>query len=74
MIMTENEYRERRAEFVSQAMRINGRFFPRSLTARLRMIARLDAEHTGSSDIAARLKSLREEFCTAGTEKERRPQ
>ncbi len=70
--MTEKEYRERRAELVSQAMRINGRFFPRCLTARLRMIAQLDAAHTGSSDIAARLKSLREDFGAAGTEKERR--
>lgn len=46
--MTENEYRERRAALVSQAMRIDGRIFPRCLAARLRMIARLDSEHDGT--------------------------
>ena len=46
--MTENEYRERRAALVSQAMRIDGRFFPRCLRARVRRIAQLDSEHDGT--------------------------
>lgn len=46
--MTENEYRERRAALVSKAMRIDGRFFPRCLRARVRQIAQLDSEHDGT--------------------------
>ncbi len=45
--MTEKEYTERRAALVGQAMKIDIRFFPRCVRARLRQIARLDSEHRG---------------------------
>lgn len=38
-------YTKRRAELVNQASNINGKFSPRCLHARLREIARLDADH-----------------------------
>lgn len=40
-------YNERRAHWVREAHSINRRFFPRCFNARLRNIARLDAEQQG---------------------------
>lgn len=45
--MTEKEYITRRAALVGQAMKINPKFFPRCVKARLTQIARLDSEYSG---------------------------
>lgn len=45
--MTEEEYRERRADWINNILRINKRFFPRCFGARMRELAKLDAEHDG---------------------------
>lgn len=45
--MTEEYYKEQRAYWVEQAMSINRRFFPKCFRARVKEIARLDAEHDG---------------------------
>lgn len=45
--MTEKEYTERRAALVGQAMKINKKFFPRCVKAKLRQIARLENEYRG---------------------------
>ena len=45
--MTEKEYTERRAQLVGQAKKINKKFFPRCVKAKLRQIARLENEYRG---------------------------
>ena len=46
-IMTAKEYINRRAALVGQAKKINKKFFPRCVKARIRQIARIDAEYRG---------------------------
>lgn len=43
--MKETEYREQRAYWLNAALSLNKRIFPRCFRARLREIAKLDAEH-----------------------------
>ena len=43
--MTAKEYINRRAALVGQAMKINKKFFPRCVKAKLRQIARLENEY-----------------------------
>lgn len=43
--MTAKEYREQRAYWLNAAKSLNKRIFPRCFLARLREIAKLDAEH-----------------------------
>lgn len=45
--MTKEEYTERRAQLVGQAMKINRKFFPRCVKAKLRQIAQLENEYRG---------------------------
>lgn len=45
--MTEKEYTERRAALVGQAMKINRKFFPRCVKAKVRQIAQLESEYRG---------------------------
>ena len=45
--MTKEESTERRAALVGQAMKINKKFFPRCVKARLRQIAQLENEYRG---------------------------
>ena len=45
--MTAKEYITRRAALVGQAMKINSKFFPRCVKAKVRQIARLDSEYRG---------------------------
>lgn len=45
--MTKEEYTERRAQLVWQAMKINKKFFPRCVKAKVRQIAQLDCEYRG---------------------------
>lgn len=45
--MTEKEYTERRAQLIGQTMKINKKFFPRCVKAKLRQIARLENEFRG---------------------------
>lgn len=45
--MTEKEYTERRAQLVGQAMKINRKFFPRCVKAKVRQIAQLESEYRG---------------------------
>ena len=43
--MKETEYKEQRAYWLNAAKSLNKRIFPRCFRARLREIAKLDAEH-----------------------------
>ena len=43
--MTKQEYTTDRAKWINQALSIDKTFFPRCVKARLRVIAKLDAEH-----------------------------
>ena len=43
--MTAKEYKEQRAYWLNTALSLNKRIFPRCFRARLREIAKLDAEH-----------------------------
>jgi hypothetical protein len=43
--MTAKEYKEQRAYWLNAAKSLNKRIFPRCFRARLREIAKLDAEH-----------------------------
>jgi hypothetical protein len=43
--MTTKEYKEQRAYWLNAAKSLNKRIFPRCFRARLREIAKLDAEH-----------------------------
>lgn len=43
--MKESEYKEQRAYWLNTALSLNKRIFPRCFRARLREIAKLDAEH-----------------------------
>lgn len=45
--MNKEEYTERRAALVGQARKINRKFFPRCVKAKLRQIARLESEYHG---------------------------
>ena len=45
--MNKEEYTERRAALVGQARKINRKFFPRCVKAKLRQIARLENEYRG---------------------------
>lgn len=44
-----SEYKEHRAHLINQLAGINFRFFPRCFRARLRDLAKLDAEHDGTT-------------------------
>ena len=59
--MTKEEYTERRAVLVGQAMKINRNFFPRCVKARLRQIARLENEYRGA-DYETRKNQLYNEW------------
>ena len=43
--MTAKEYKEQRAYWLNATLSLNKRIFPRCFRARLREIAKLDAEH-----------------------------
>ena len=43
--MTAKEYKEQRAYWLNASLSLNKRIFPRCFRARLREIAKLDAEH-----------------------------
>ena len=59
--MTEQEYKEQRARWISQALVINKKFFPRCFKARVRELAKLDASFFNED--YERIKScLYEEF------------
>ena len=59
--MTKEEYTERRAALVGQTMKINRKFFPRCVKARLRQIAQLESEHRGA-DYETRKNELYKEW------------
>lgn len=59
--MTKEEYTERRAILVGQAMKINKKFFPRCVKAKLRQIAQLENEHRGT-DYETRKNELYKEW------------
>lgn len=59
--MTEKEYTERRAQLVGQAMKINRKFFPRCVKAKLRQIAQLENEYRGA-DYETRKNELYKEW------------
>lgn len=59
--MTEKEYTERRAALVGQARKINRKFFPRCVKAKLRQIARLENEYRGA-DYETRKDELYKEW------------
>lgn len=59
--MTKGEYTERRAALVGQAMKINKKFFPRCVKARLRQIAQLENEYRGT-DYETRKNELYKEW------------
>nr|DAT76488.1 MAG TPA: hypothetical protein [Caudoviricetes sp.] len=59
--MTKEEYTERRAAFVGQAMKINRKFFPRCVKAKLRQIAQLENEYRGT-DYETRKNELYKEW------------
>ena len=46
--MIAKEYINRRAALVGQAMKINKKFFPRRVKAKLRQIAQLENEYRGT--------------------------
>lgn len=58
--MTEEEYRERRANWINNILRINKRFFPRCFGARIRELAKLDAEHDGRDYEEVKCELLKE--------------
>ena len=59
--MTKEEYTERRSVLVGQAMKINKKFFPRCVKAKLRQIARLENEYRGT-DYETRKNELYKEW------------
>ncbi len=59
--MTKEEYTERRAQLVGQAMKINRKFFPRCVKAKLRQIAQLENEYRGT-DYDTRKNELYKEW------------
>lgn len=59
--MTKEEYTERRSVLVGQAMKINKKFFPRCVKARLRQIAKLENEYRGT-DYETRKNELYKEW------------
>lgn len=59
--MTKEEYTERRAILVGQAMKINKKFFPRCVKAKLRQIAQLENEYRGT-DYETRKNELYKEW------------
>lgn len=60
--MTAKEYKEQRAYWLNAALSLNKRIFPRCFRARLREIARLDAEHD-KRDFEEVKCELMNEFC-----------
>ena len=59
--MTKEEYTERRDALVGQAMKINKKFFPRCVKAKLRQIAQLENEYRGT-DYETRKNELYKEW------------
>lgn len=59
--MTEKEYTERRAALVGHTMKIDIKHFPRCVKARIRQIAKLDAEYRGT-DYETRKNELYKEW------------
>lgn len=59
--MTKEEYTERRAQLVGQAKKINKKFFPRCVKAKIRQIARLENEYRGA-DYETRKDELYKEW------------
>lgn len=59
--MTKEEYTERRAALVGWARKINRKFFPRCVKAKLRQIARLENEYRGT-DYETRKNELYKEW------------
>lgn len=59
--MTKEEYTERRAALVGQAKKINKKFFPRCVKAKLRQIAQLENEYRGT-DYETRKNELYKEW------------
>lgn len=59
--MTKEEYTERRAKLVGQAMKVNKKFFPRCVKAKLRQIAQLENEYRGT-DYETRKNELYKEW------------
>ena len=59
--MTAKEYKEQRAYWLNAAKSLNKRIFPRCFRARLREIAKLDAEHDKREDEEVR-KEIYQEF------------
>ena len=59
--MTKEEDTERRSVLVGQAMKINKKFFPRCVKARLRQIAKLENEYRGT-DYETRKNELYKEW------------
>lgn len=58
--MTAKEYKEQRAHWVGVAMNINRKFFPRCFKARIKEIAKLDAEHDGRDYEEVKCELLKE--------------
>ena len=58
--MAEQEYKEQRARWISQALVINKKFFPRCFKARIKEIAKLDAEHDGRDYEEVKCELLKE--------------
>ena len=58
--MTEQGYKEQRAHWVGMALNINRKFFPRCFKARIKEIAKLDAEHDGRDYEEVKCKLLKE--------------
>ena len=59
--MTKEEYTERRAQLVGQAKKINKKFFPRCVKAKIRQIARVENEYRGT-DYETRKNELYNEW------------
>lgn len=58
--MTEQECKEQRAHWVGMALNINRKFFPRCFKARIKEIAKLDAEHDGRDYEEVKCELLKE--------------
>lgn len=58
--MTAKEYKEQRAHWVGMALNINRKFFPRCFKARIKEIAKLDAEHDGRDYEEVKCELLKE--------------
>ncbi len=56
----EDRYIRERARLVNEALKLDRRFYPRCFRARIRYIARLDAEHDGTDFEATYNRLLKE--------------